>query len=161
MLTQKFFVAAALSIAFLAPKAEAQELSNILGAIAGYHLGNSIGDGDGRKAARVAGAVLGYRYGDRILNDSSNSYYAPNGSSYAYEARMQAEAASRGHYDYDSLTQNDYGIRNYCRSHMPSKYRLNSGAERSWINGCVANLQQRQTELEQQAYEDGLNGPAN
>ena len=68
-------IASIIGVSFLSPKAEAESLEKILGAIAGYQLGNSVGDGDGRKAARVAGAVLGYRYGDRVLNDEPNVVY--------------------------------------------------------------------------------------
>ena len=58
-----------IGLSFLAPQtASAQNLEQILGAVAGYHLGNSIGDGDGRRAARVVGATLGYRYGEVLLD---------------------------------------------------------------------------------------------
>ena len=49
----------------------------------------------------------------------------------------------------------------YCKDKVPSQYRNNVGVARSWIEGCVARLEQRQAELEQQAFEEALNGPAN
>lgn len=49
----------------------------------------------------------------------------------------------------------------YCKDHVPTQYRSNIGVTRSWIEGCVARLEQRQVELEQQAYEEALNGSAN
>jgi len=49
----------------------------------------------------------------------------------------------------------------YCKDRVPSQYRQNSGVARSWVEGCVTRLEQRQIELEQQAYEEALNGPAN
>ena len=49
----------------------------------------------------------------------------------------------------------------YCKDRVPSQYRTNSGVARSWVEGCVTRLEQRQIELEQQAYEEALNGPAN
>jgi len=49
----------------------------------------------------------------------------------------------------------------YCKDKVPSQYRNNLGVARSWVEGCVARLEQRQAELEQQAFEEALNGPAN
>lgn len=49
----------------------------------------------------------------------------------------------------------------YCRDKVPTQYRNNAGVARSWVEGCVARLEQRQAELEQQAFEEALNGPAN
>ena len=49
----------------------------------------------------------------------------------------------------------------YCKDKVPSQYRNNLGVVKSWVEGCVARLEQRQAELEQQAFEEALNGPAN
>lgn len=49
----------------------------------------------------------------------------------------------------------------YCKDNVPAQYRNNLGVARSWVEGCVARLEQRQAELEQQAFEEALNGPAN
>jgi len=49
----------------------------------------------------------------------------------------------------------------FCKDRVPTQYRNNSGVARSWVEGCVARLEQRQAELEQQAFEEALNGPAN
>jgi uncharacterized protein YcfJ len=49
----------------------------------------------------------------------------------------------------------------YCKDRIPAEYRNNTGVARSWVQGCVARLEQRQVELEQQAFEEALNGPAN
>lgn len=49
----------------------------------------------------------------------------------------------------------------YCKDRIPAEYRNNVGVARSWVQGCVARLEQRQAELEQQAFEEALNGPAN
>ena len=48
-----------------------------------------------------------------------------------------------------------------CRDRVPSQYRNNVGVARSWVAGCVQRLEQRQAELEQNAFEEALNGPAN
>ena len=45
----------------------------------------------------------------------------------------------------------------YCRDNVPSKYRGNVGISKSWVAGCVTRLEQRQAELEAQAYEEALN----
>ena len=59
--------------------------------------------------------------------------------------------------------RNDYRyvgrrFESYCRDRVPAEYRGNAGVARSWVQGCVARLEQRQVELEAQAYEDALNG---
>ena len=45
----------------------------------------------------------------------------------------------------------------YCRDRVPTQYRNNLGVARSWVEGCVQRLEQRQAELEQQAFEEALN----
>lgn len=131
-----------LGIALLSPKADAQSLEQVLGAIAGYQLGNSVGDGDGRKAARVIGAVVGYRMGERVLNNNEPQVvYYPRQESYV---------------DYNGLTRNQYRIQNYCRSQVPPKYKINHGVERSWINGCIAKVEQMQAQMEMEAYNDAI-----
>ena len=49
----------------------------------------------------------------------------------------------------------------YCKDRIPAEYRNNIGVARSWVQGCVARLEQRQAELEQQAFEEALNGSSN
>jgi uncharacterized protein YcfJ len=49
-----------------APRAQTSGSGALIGAIAGGVLGNSVGDGDGRKAATVIGAVLGGTIGNNI-----------------------------------------------------------------------------------------------
>lgn len=44
-----------------------------------------------------------------------------------------------------------------CRRNVPAKYRNNEGAKKAWVQGCVNRLEELQTELEQKAYEEGLN----
>lgn len=136
-------IASVIGIALLSPKADAQSLEQVLGAIAGYQLGNSVGDGDGRKAARVIGAVVGYRMGDRVLNDEPNVVYHSN-------------QEYRPYVDYNGLTRNQYRVQNYCRSQVPPKYKINHGVERSWINGCIAKVEQMQAQMEMDAYNDGV-----
>jgi len=48
-----------------------------------------------------------------------------------------------------------------CKDRVPARYQNNVGVAQSWVAGCVQRLEQRQIELEQQAYEEALNGPAN
>ena len=54
----------------------------LIGAIAGGVLGNSVGDGDGRKAATVIGAVLGGTIGNNI--ERNGSY---RGDAYGYRSQ--------------------------------------------------------------------------
>jgi uncharacterized protein YcfJ len=49
----------------------------------------------------------------------------------------------------------------YCRVNVPKQYQGNAGIARSWVKGCIARMEQRQAELEQQAFDEGLYGPSN
>jgi hypothetical protein len=126
--------------------ASAQSLEQIVGAVAGYHLGNSIGDGDGRRAARVIGATLGYRYGEVILDKD-----------YKREHDWNPPVLS----NYDGYVSSGYRsdrFSKHCRKSTPREYRRDYNLTESWVRGCVARLQIEQAELERKAYEDGLQG---
>ena len=132
--------------------AQAQSVEQVLGAVAGYHLGNSVGDGDGRRAARVVGAVVGYRLGGQILNPQG---MAQGSSACEYDAarcqtRVVAFDESIRHVFPRSSDPHDY-----CRTQVPYEYRGNHGAARSWISGCISRLQRYQAKLEEEAYLDG------
>jgi uncharacterized protein YcfJ len=131
---------------------QAQTVEQMLGAVAGYHLGNSVGDGDGRRAARVVGAVIGYRLGGQALTPHG----IVQGSSVCeYDgARCQSRfvAISEPFHHVRPSSSDPYG---YCRSQVPYEYRGNHGAARSWISGCVSRLQRYQAKLEEEAYLDG------
>lgn len=43
-----------------------------------------------------------------------------------------------------------------CKRMVPVKYRGNSGATRSWVDGCVNRVELEQSKLEAEAYQDGL-----
>lgn len=49
----------------------------------------------------------------------------------------------------------------FCRNRVPAQYRNNLGVTRSWVEGCVVRLEQRQAELEQSAFEEALHGSSN
>jgi uncharacterized protein YcfJ len=49
----------------------------------------------------------------------------------------------------------------YCRVNVPKQYQGNAGATRSWVKGCIARMEQRQAEIEQQAFEEALYGSSN
>ena len=105
----------------------------ILGAIAGGTLGNTIGDGDGRKAAIVLGAIIGYRNGEVIFGESTKDTY---GESYSQRTRR---------------------FERYCRDELPNQYAYDDELARSWIRGCKEKLNRAQRQLVRQAYLDGLN----
>lgn len=44
----------------------------------------------------------------------------------------------------------------HCRKVVPAEYKRNDGARKAWIEGCVNRLEKEQDELEQKAYEEGL-----
>jgi hypothetical protein len=52
-------------------------------------------------------------------------------------------------------------FRSYCRREVPHEYNRRENLRRMWIQGCVDRLHRQQRRLEQEAYEDGLHGPAN
>jgi uncharacterized protein YcfJ len=52
-------------------------------------------------------------------------------------------------------------LESICKDRVPAQYRRNVGVTRSWINGCVIRLEQYQAELEQNAFEEALNGTSN
>lgn len=118
----------------LTPIANAQSSEEqILGAIAGGYLGSTIGDGDGRKAATVIGAIIGYRMGERILNP-------------------------RERHEFMRMSRDDFY--NYCRYEVPHRYSQRRNTYNMWVRGCVDRLSRQQHQLEREAYEDGLYGPA-
>ena len=128
-------MSATLLIGFGSTDANAQSSEEqILGAIAGGALGSTIGDGDGGKAAIVIGAIIGYRLGERLLNPHDRT-------------------------DFLSLNSND--LYRFCRRQVPYEYDRRENVRRMWIQGCVDRLQTQQLRLEQEAYEDGLNGSSN
>jgi Glycine zipper 2TM domain len=141
---RNFLVASTVAMFLFSSAAIADDKKeNVLGAIAGGALGSTIGKGDGRKAATVLGAILGYRYGDQILNPNHNDRYPDEHTTYYY-------VPERPRYEY-----RENRIQNYCRSQVPSRYRIDPATERSWVSGCVARTLQLQAELEAEAYNDG------
>jgi len=111
-----------------------EDIDVLLGAAAGAAIGSTIGDGDGRKIATVVGGLIGAN----MARDRNEYRYT--GNEYRYTGRR---------------------FESYCKDRIPSQYRNNAGVARSWVSGCVQRLEQRQVELEQQAFEEALNGPAN
>ena len=106
----------------------------LLGAIAGGMLGNSVGDGDGRKAATVIGAIIGYRMGERVL----------------------------GRHDRDNFARlNHDDFRYWCRHQVPYRYQYERNLRDRWVSGCVNRLNRQQRDLEREAYEDGYRGFTN
>ncbi|PZO08664.1 MAG: hypothetical protein DCF27_07950 [Lysobacteraceae bacterium] len=68
----------------------------LLGAIAGGVLGNTVGDGDGRRAATVIGAVLGGSIGNNIERNGNDSYaYRPQSVGYARDVQRCRVVTSR------------------------------------------------------------------
>lgn len=72
-----------------APRGQTTGGGAILGAIAGGVLGNSVGDGDGRKAATVIGAVLGGTIGNNIERNGRyrNDPYRQQAASYPQQVQ--------------------------------------------------------------------------
>ena len=125
---------AVLLIGFGSVSAKAQSSEEqILGAIAGGYLGSTIGDGDGRKAATVIGAIIGYRMGEQILNPRDRRRF---------------------------MSMNREDFYDYCQYEVPYRYTHRRNTRDMWVRGCVERLHRQQRQLEREAYEDGLYGPA-
>ena len=135
-----------------ASSAHAQTVEQVLGAVAGYHLGNSVGDGDGRRAARVVGAVIGYRLGGQILNPQSTAQGSSACEFDVASCQTRFEVVNLPDRYVFSRSGNPH---DYCRSQVPNEFRGNYGVTRSWVAGCVARLQRYQAKLEEEAYLDG------
>lgn len=75
-------------------------LGTIIGAVAGGLLGNTVGKGDGRKAATVAGAVIGGAVGNRAAARRSDIAYevvvALNDGRYATVTQPNDPGVQRG-----------------------------------------------------------------
>ena len=134
MLKSILVATAVLLIGFGSVTAKTQSSEEqILGAIAGYYLGNSIGSGDGRDAARVIGAMIGWRYGNKILGADEQQYYR----------------------DFSNYGSREFT--NYCRNRVPPRFDMDRDTRRYWINGCVQNLEEKKRQLEYEAYQAGRN----
>ena len=74
-----------------APRGQTTGGGALIGAIAGGVLGNSVGDGDGRKAATVIGAVLGGTIGNNIERNGGyrNDPYAYRNQAASYPQEVQ------------------------------------------------------------------------
>ena len=129
--TSTVLIAAVILFGSTANAQSTEDLDVLLGAAAGAAIGSTIGDGDGRKIATVVGGLIGANMA-RNRNEQSHGY--------RYVGRR-----------FESI----------CKDKVPAEYRNNVGATRSWVQGCVVRLEQRQAELEQQAFEEALNGPSN
>lgn len=122
---------ASILIMSVSTSACAQNPDQLSGAAIGGTLGYIFGDGSGNQKEIAAGsAIAGYLIGGAVSNQRYNSGY------------------TRGGYS---------DFRAYCEHQVPYQYKNNSGASRSWSNGCVNRLQQEQQLLEREAYESGIN----
>ena len=146
------------AVAF-SPVSQANDGDKLLGAIAGGVLGSTVGKGDGRKAAIVAGAVLGYRYGDQLLNTSSNRQYRNESYAHPHVPRghrhgqyFPQENYPRPNHEY---ARSDRNKRQYCQNNIPHRYSHNDRLRTVWVNGCLERLQQEEDRMAQEAYQDG------
>ncbi len=80
-----------------APRGQTTGGGALIGAIAGGVLGNSVGDGDGRKAATVIGAVLGGTIGNNIERNGRyrNDPYRAQAASYPQQVQRCRTVASQ------------------------------------------------------------------
>ena len=119
----------------------ASDTDVLLGAAAGGVIGSTIGQGDGKKIATVLGALIGAEMARGAAEARADTYQPPI-----------RDWRQRRH-----VHRNPDQLELECRRHIPSIYWENVGAASAWVRGCVRRELQIQTELEAQAYRDGLN----
>lgn len=113
----------------------ASDTDVLLGAGAGAAIGSTIGQGDGKKIATVLGALIGAQ----MARDSVASNH------YRYSRPIDSRAIERNIY-------------RQCSNNVPRSYWGYPDAQRAWTEGCVERKRMLMLEVQQQAYEDGLNG---
>jgi uncharacterized protein YcfJ len=77
----------------------------ILGAIIGAGIGNTIGSGDGRRAATVAGAIIGSAIGHDVGERRRDEYYARNGNGHDVEPYTVQHCDTRYEESYEDRTE--------------------------------------------------------
>lgn len=119
----------------------ASDTDVLLGAAAGAAIGSTIGQGDGKKIATVIGGLIG--------------------------ANMARDAAEQREYGYAPARDVKYRTNPYfekqrivrtCERQVPREYIGYPEAARAWVEGCVQRQHMLMLEIQNQAYQDGLNG---
>ena len=119
----------------------ASDTDVLLGAAAGAAIGSTIGHGDGKKIATVIGGLIG--------------------------ANMARDAAEQREYGYAPARDVKYRTNPYfekqrivraCERQIPREYLGYPEAARAWVEGCVQRQHMLMLEIQNQAYQDGLNG---
>lgn len=114
---------------------QSTDTDTLLGAVAGAALGSTIGQGDGKTIATVIGGLLG--------------------------AQMVKDSAAQEEYGYASGVRENFRlsrqIRRECERNVPLDYKGYSDAAKAWVKGCIERKHTLLLEVQDQAYQDGLN----
>lgn len=120
--------------------AQATDTDVLLGAAAGAAVGSTIGQGDGKTIATVIGGLIGANMAKDAV------------------AREQGYAPVRGSGWKRDRYFKDQRIRRECERSVPKEYIGYPDASKAWVQGCIERKHMLMLELQNQAYEDGLNG---
>ena len=131
---KRLTIIAAILLTGAASVARADDTDTLLGAAAGAAVGSTIGKGDGKTLAMVLGGLIGAG----IAKDAA-------GASYGYGHPLDSRRIERS-------------FRYECEHSIPRAYWGYADAQRAWFDGCMERKRMLMLEVQQQAYEDGLNG---
>lgn len=93
------------------------------------------------------GATIGGLIGSTIGQGDGRKVATAVGAVVGYQlAAETADGLSRQHYR---------RLERRCRAAIPAAYRINAGAAKAWVEGCIDREVGNQQDLEQEAYEHG------
>jgi len=93
------------------------------------------------------GATIGGLIGSTIGQGDGRKVATAVGAVVGYQlAADTADGLSRQHYR---------RLERRCRAAIPAAYRINAGAAKAWVEGCIDREVGNQQDLEQEAYEHG------
>ena len=121
--------------------AQANETDTLLGAAAGAAIGSTIGQGDGKKIATMIGGLIGANMARDAAEQREYGYAPARDVKYRTNPYFEKQRIVRG-----------------CERQVPREYIGYPEAARAWVEGCVQRQHMLMLEIQNQAYQDGLNG---
>ncbi len=93
------------------------------------------------------GATIGGLIGSTIEQGDGRKVATAVGAVIGYQ--LAADTA-------DGLSRQQYRqLERRCRAAIPAEYRINAGAAKAWVEGCIDREVRNQQDLEREAYEHG------
>jgi hypothetical protein len=119
----------------------ASDTDVLLGAAAGAAIGSTIGQGDGKKIATVIGGLIGAN----MARDAAEA------REYGYAPARDVKYRTNPYFEKQRIVRT-------CERQVPREYIGYPEAARAWVEGCVQRQHMLMLEIQNQAYQDGLNG---